>query len=182
MNDQLNCQSDTVVYVIECQNCKIRYVGQTRQKLKDRLNQHRSDIKRKVDTTIANHFSQKCPNINFLKITPVEQLTRTIPEEYTFMKLLDNSDQIKFFQRELFWIKRLRTLTPHGLNKRQELPPPIPFTIKFSDQACDIAKLVKTSFERIQERSGAAYWRSQIVTAYQRNPNLGDFLVRAKIN
>ena len=98
------------------------------------------------------------------------------------MKLLDNTDQVKFFQREQSWIKRLKTLTPHGLNKRQELPPPIPFTIKFSDQACDIAKLVKTAFERIQERSGAAYWRSQIVTAYKRNPNLGDFLVRAKIN
>ena len=26
------------------------------------------------------------------------------------------------------------------------------------------------------------YWRSQIVTAYKRNQNLGDFLVSAKIN
>ena len=101
-------------------------------------------------------FPQKCPNINFLQITPVEQLIRTIPEEYTFMKLLDNADQVKFFQREQFWIKRLKTLTPHGLNKKQELPPPIP-SIKFSDQAWYIAKLVKTSFEKIQERSGHVY-------------------------
>ena len=168
--------------MIECQNCKIRYVGETSQKLKDRLNQHRSDINRKADTTIATHFSQKCPNINFLQITPVEKLTRSIPESYTFMRLLDNADQVKFFQREQFWIKRLNTLAPHGLNKRKELPPPIPFSIKFSDQAYDIANLVKTAFERIQERSGHIYWRSQIVTAYKRNPNLGDFLVRAKLN
>ena len=82
-----------------------------------------------------------------------------------------------FFQREQFWIKRLKTLAPHGLNKRQELPPPIPFTIKFNDQACDIARLVKTAFQKIQERSGHVFWRSQIVTAYKRNPNLSDFLV-----
>ena len=128
---------------------------------------------------VATHFSQKCPNINFLQITRVEQLIHTIPEEYTFMKLLDNADQVKIFQREQFWIKHLKILTPYGLNKRQKLPPPIPFSIKFRDQACDTSKLVKTSFERIQERSGHVYWRSQIVTAYKRNPN---FLVRAKIN
>ena len=182
LNDQLNCQSHDVVYVIECLNCKIRYVGQTSQKLKDRLNQHRSHINRKVDTTIGKHFSQKCPNIDFLKITPVEKLIRMIPASYTFMRLLDNSDQVKFLQREQFWIKRLKTLAPHGLNKRQELPPPIPFTIKFNDQACDIARLVKTAFQKIQERSGHVFWRSQIVTAYKRNPNLSDFLVRAIIN
>ena len=34
LNDRLNCQSQNVVYVIECQNCKIRYVGQTSQKTK----------------------------------------------------------------------------------------------------------------------------------------------------
>ena len=57
------------------------------------------------------------------------------------LALLANADQVKFFQREQFWIKRWKTSTPHGLNKRQE-----------------------------------------IVTGYSRNPNLGDFLAKAKIN
>ena len=34
---------------------------------------------------------------------------------------------------------------------RQELPPPIPFSMKFSDQAYDITKLVKTTFQRIKK-------------------------------
>ena len=182
LKDNLNCQSEGVVYVIECQNCEIRYVGETCAKLKDRMNQHRSDINRKTDTTIATHFTRICPNINFLQVTPVEKFTRMVPESYTFMGMLDNGDQVRLFQREQFWMKRLKTITPHGLNKRKELPPPIPFCLKFSDQAYDIAKLVKTCFERIQERSGHVYWRSQIVMAYKRNPNLGDFLVRAKLN
>ena len=105
-----------------------------------------------------------------------------IPEEYTFLGLLDNADQVRLYQREQFWMKRLRTLAPHGLNKRNELPPPIPFCMKFNDQAYIMAKLVKTTFDRIQERSGHIYQRSQIVTAYKRNRNLRDFLVKAKLN
>ena len=30
---------------------------------------------------------------------------------------------VRIFQREQFWMKPLKTLTPHGLNKRKELPP-----------------------------------------------------------
>ena len=54
--------------------------------------------------------------------------------------------------------------------------------MKFNDQAYIMAKLVKTTFDRIQERSGHIYHRSQIVTAYKRNRNLRDFLVKAKVN
>ena len=49
-------------------------------------------------------------------------------------------------------------------------------------QAYVMAKLVKTTFHIIQERSGHIYHRSQIVTAYKRNRNLRDFLVKAKVN
>ena len=182
LQDKLDCQSKNTIYVIECKNCKIRYVGESSQKLKDRLNQHRSDIKCKKNTVIATHFSQHCPDINFLQVIPVEKVPRMIPEEYTFLGLLDNADQVRLYQREQFWMKRLRTLAPHGLNKRNELPPPIPFCMKFNDQAYIMAKLVKTTFDRIQERSGHIYHRSQIVTAYKRNRNLRDFLVKAKVN
>ena len=110
-------------------------IGESSQKLKDRLNQHRSDIKCKTNTVIAKHFSQNCPDINFLQIIPLEKVDRLIPEEYTFMGMLDSSDETRLFQREQSWMKRLKTLAPHGLNKRQELPPPIPFCMKFNDQA-----------------------------------------------
>ena len=119
---------------------------------------------------------------NFFQITPVEQLIRTIPESCTFIRLLNSADSNKVFQREQFWIKRWKTRTPGGFNERQELPSPHPYSIKFSDQACDIAELVKAVFGKIQERSGHFYWLSQIVTAYKRNPNFGDILVRTKIN
>ena len=44
LTHKLDCQSKNTIYVIECTNCRMRYVGESSQKLKDRLNQHRSDI------------------------------------------------------------------------------------------------------------------------------------------
>ncbi len=182
IKDQLDCQSKHLIYVIECSNCKVRYVGETCQKLKDRINQHRSDINRKQDTTIATHFSQNCPNIEFFKVIPVEKVHRIIPESYTFMGFLDNSDEIQLIQKEQYWIKKLNSLTPNGLNIRQELPPPIPFSITFSDQSYDIARFVKTIYDKIQDRTHQLFRRLQMITSHKRNPNLKDLLVTAKLN
>ena len=104
-----------------------------------------------------------------------------IPESYTFMGMLDNSDQVNFYQREQFWIKKLNTLTPHGLNIRSELPPPIHFSIIFNDHSHDISNIVKTIFRKIQERAFYLYRKTQLVTSYRRNPNLKDLLVKARL-
>ena len=181
LHDQLNCQSKNVIYVIECSNCGIRYVGETSQKLKDRVNQHRSDINCKRSKVIATHFSQNCPDRNFLKITPVEKVPRLIPEAYSPATLMEYSDEVRLYKREQAWMRRLKTLHPRGLNQREELSPPIPFCIIFNDKAYEIANLVKTTYLRIQERTGRIYHKSQIVSAYKRNRNLKDFLVRSKL-
>ena len=66
------------------------------------------------------------------------------------------------------------------LKQKTRTPSPIPFAIKFRAQDYDIAQLIKTAFKGIQERSDHIFWRSQIVAGYTRNPNIGNFLVRAK--
>jgi hypothetical protein len=82
------------------------------------------------------------------------------------MGMMENT--IRLYQREKAWMRRLKTLNPQGLNRR-ELPPPIPFCMTFNDQAYEIAKLVKTTYLRIQEQLLS---KSQIVSAYRRNRNL----------
>ena len=95
------------------------------------------------------------------------------------MGMMENSDTIRLYQREQAWMRRLKTLNPQGLNRREELPPPIPFCMTFNDQAYEIAKLVKTTYLRIQEQFRS---KSQIVSAYKRNRNLKDLLVKSKLN
>ena len=41
---KVSCMSSNVIYCIECDQCKIQYVGQTKNKFLVRVNQHLSDI------------------------------------------------------------------------------------------------------------------------------------------
>ena len=96
--------------------------------------------------------------------------------------IFPTSDEIYLYQREQFWMKKLNSLHPFGLNKRQEISPPIPFTITFTDQSPLITKLAKDSYEKIQERSGYTFLRQQMVTAFKRNRNLKELLIKAKLD
>jgi len=183
LKHQLDCRSKELVYLIECSNCNIRYVGETTQKLQGRMNQHRSDINRNQDRVVANHFNNECNNIKYLTVTPLEKVKRNIPPHYIceHVNILEKSDEVRFLQREQFWIRKLNTLSPNGLNIRREIPPPIPFTIKFNDQASSIVKILKPIYEKIQVRGGKKFNRRQMVIAFRKNRNLKDHLVRAQL-
>jgi len=98
----MNCNSANIIYLVNCTKCNKLYVGETKRQLKDRLNNHRSDIKLFKNTTIAIHFNDTNHTVNNLKITPIEQLHT----EDTRLRL----------QREKYWIKTLHTQYPEGLN------------------------------------------------------------------
>lgn len=181
LKHQLNCQSREIVYLIECSNCGIKYVGETTQKLKDRINQHRSDINRNQDTVVSEHFNQRCIGTKFLQVVPLEKVDRNVPAPYTVMGLLERGDLVRFYQREQYWIRKLNTLFPCGLNKRIEILPPIPFIVKYNDQAQNITKILKTIYGKIQERGGYNFWKRQLVVAFRKNPSLKDILVRAQL-
>jgi len=40
----MNCNSYTIIYLITCSKCKLQCVGETYRKLKDRLNDHKSNV------------------------------------------------------------------------------------------------------------------------------------------
>ena len=72
--DNLNCNSANIIYVIRCSKCKIQYVGETRNPLRERMKAHRSCIKLNRDTPIGIHFNSIDHNITHLQIMPIEQL------------------------------------------------------------------------------------------------------------
>jgi len=98
----MDCNSINIIYLISCIKCKLNYIGQTKRKLKDRLNGHRTNIKHKRNTAIAIHFNNTNHKLSHLKISPIEQIY--INKEETRLK------------RENFWINTLNTKYPNGLN------------------------------------------------------------------
>jgi len=179
LKHSLNCHSKRVIYVIKCKNCGIMYVGQTTQELHKRLMAHRSTINTCKPKPVAKHFNETCPGIENLSIVPVEEVPRLDLNE--FMGLDSGRDILRLDICERSWMDRLKTLMPHGLNLRQDLPPPIPFIIQFSDQAGKISKLVQEFYYERRSVFCSFYNKYSLVTAFKRNKNLKDYLVHAKL-
>ena len=97
-----NCSSRNIIYLISCTKCHALYVGQTSMMLKERLNNHRSDIKLKKNTAIAKHFNEPNHSILNLKIMPIDSFAQ--------LPVFQNLDM------EQNYIRLLNTKYPKGLN------------------------------------------------------------------
>jgi GIY-YIG catalytic domain len=97
-----NCDSKDIIYLITCSKCRIHYIGQTGRRLKDRLNNHRSDIRLNKDTAVAKHFSLPRHSCKDLKIVPIFSLVgKDFNERLAIEKQFMNT---------------LNTIYPYGLN------------------------------------------------------------------
>ncbi|XP_037040265.1 uncharacterized protein LOC119077188 [Bradysia coprophila] len=70
-------QKSKVVYQIKCQDCNCTYIGITKQKLKDRMTKHKSDVhlKKQQNTTgLTLHAVNKSHTFNFNDVTILEQI------------------------------------------------------------------------------------------------------------
>ena len=103
----IDCKTVGVVYGIQCTACnKLIYVGQTGDTLYQRQILNFSKIRtRKMDDPIVRHFTQPNHSVENLKVVGIEKVYGT--EIYRKVK-------------ETFWIKKLQTLEPEGLNTKYE--------------------------------------------------------------
>lgn len=102
-NSDSCCTSKNLIYLLTCNNCKIQYVGETKNMLKNRMSQHKSTIKnQKHDTILARHFKNPRTNCRDFSIDILDN----IESENTKIRR----------EKELFWIKMMRTAYPMGLN------------------------------------------------------------------
>ena len=102
----VTCHSNCIIYLLECVVCKIQYVGKS-----EKSNNHRKDIKKANAIEAWKHFNNNehtfSKHSNFIII---EQLQIINPTHTETLKL-------RLRERENFWIKKLKTLTPYGLNQ-----------------------------------------------------------------
>ena len=103
-NQNVTCKTTNVIYAIFCNKCKtIVYVGETGTTLYERFQNHLSAIKKKTPSPIPDHFNSGDHTVNNLEIVCVE-------------KNRDRDIHLRKI-RETFWIHKLNTLHPHGLNR-----------------------------------------------------------------
>ena len=108
-----NCKSNHVVYLLECTLCGIQYIGKTEWSFNIRLNNYRYRIKSTNTSNLLpceKHF--KLASHDFekdAKFTIIEKIEKIDDKTMAKSTLL---------RREDFWILKLNTLHPHGLNTK----------------------------------------------------------------
>ena len=91
------------MYLLYCDTCQqTQYVGETKNTLKNRFYQHRSNINKNTGTLVTKHFNQTDHSIHNRKCVAVEKVHSD-----------KRDDRLR---TEGFWIQKLKTLAPCGLN------------------------------------------------------------------
>lgn len=111
----MNCNSHHVVYVIHCTACRINYIGCTIRKLKTRVAEHIADIRNVYgqQSGASRHFS----TIHEGKFDTLQ----VYAIEHVYKPLRGGDWRQKLLNREAFWILRLGSRTPEGMNMRNDL-------------------------------------------------------------
>ena len=109
IHHSFTCSSTRIVYLITCTRCHKQYVGKTNNTLRERISQHRSSIKVKQVRYISKHFNLEHHSLDNLKVQVIDTI---------------NSNNLSdLHQLEVYWIDKLNTLQPKGLNVNTENTP-----------------------------------------------------------
>ncbi len=124
MPSKISCNLNNLVNSLSCTRCHFKYVGETYRSLKERFSDHLRDIRhecnpqyappsvvQKGPTTVARLFGRNEHTRDDLKVQILELICLN--------PLGPHTDAYRE-TREHFWIHRLRTLQPLGLNATDE--------------------------------------------------------------
>lgn len=109
IKQHLMCTSKYIIYLLKC---GVQNIGHTIQRLQQRMNKHRTNIRKGfmqhgVSRHIfLHHHDDSCP----YTVTPIDQ----------FLSLASNRFE-KLKPKEMYWIFKLQTLQPKGLNEITEV-------------------------------------------------------------
>ena len=95
---------------MDCCLCKKwQYVGKSEYSLNLRINTHRNDVWRKDGPACDKHFQMTGHNFNaHAKFTIIEEVYNKSLSKLKICQLLEHMED--------FWILKLQTLSPQGLN------------------------------------------------------------------
>lgn len=120
----ISCHSVNVVYLLECYKCGSQYVGETVQKLKDRITDHRRTTRpgHSGNYRLRQHyigFQGECCSFKIQIIQKLAGTGRTnIPIENSKLFTIDKGVTQIRHKYEGDWIRTLGTQFPYGMNDR----------------------------------------------------------------
>ena len=118
--------------MVQCNRCNLQCIGETKERIKDRFNEHRRAVHKtninSKPTTVSQHFlSHSNHSHTDMKLIPLE-------------KIHSSRDSVRE-ARESHLIDKAMTLEPNGLNHRDELLYSIVFLIISSVTSANLKKV-----------------------------------------
>ena len=112
------CKSFNLIYCFQCKICDILYVGKTVDALHERANGHRSKFYGAMKYSADNVDFSDDEQILGIHLVHHHGLKRRrdFNENYRLF-ILGYSNPRSIRKSEQFWINKLKTLTPFGLNQ-----------------------------------------------------------------
>ena len=102
------CNSQNLIYCLECGNFRIQYIGQTQNKILVRINQHYSCCWNKVDSSVLRHVNSHRNNGEVSVSVYILQLIQADYKSIEAQALMDRWKD--------YWMARLYSLVLKGLN------------------------------------------------------------------
>ena len=112
INNNFNCNSKCLIYLLSCKTCGKQYTGKTVDKFRSRWNNYKTDARKAASGNIGSCKQQFLEN-HFLQ----DDRHGFLDVEVTLIDKTQASDPTK---REYYWIRTLKTLYPDGLNLESE--------------------------------------------------------------
>ena len=78
LQQNFNCHTKNVVYMLQCKKCRQQYIGQTKKTLGDRFANHRGYVNNKnLDKATGAHFNLPGHSVSDMTISVIEKVRRT---------------------------------------------------------------------------------------------------------
>ena len=107
----VHCKMQNYIYLLSCRSCNVQYVGESIRPLNQRMNIHRTS---KTGCTYSiNHYDNVCTGETF-SIQIIEKLEGNGYKNGS----IDSKMRDIRLKREVYWMKKLRTVYPYGLNEK----------------------------------------------------------------
>lgn len=99
----MTCETENLIYMIQCRRCNLQYIGKTTRRLKERFNEHHRAVENQKATGPAEHFlNSRDHTADDMQVIPIEKVS---------------SDQ-DLGARETYFKRKGKTIQPNGLNRR----------------------------------------------------------------
>ena len=106
---KVTCELSNVIYIINCNQCGLQYIGETKRPFRNRMYEHQNSVQKfqpEKSTPVSRHFTQKNHSLKNMEFSIFQWMGDPTSPNATSRRR----------SQELYYIWAFPTLHPAGIN------------------------------------------------------------------